>query len=223
MATRGNLFGRVKKALRSGLRRVARRPAREEPRHGLAIAYDVSLEPRQFNCALSQSLGVTLTPGHDVRLLDNGSVFDALISELGSASLSINLVIYIWEPGRLSERLVTALAGRARAGVHCRLLVDALGSPRFERDLAPRLVAAGCEVRMFRPQLGQAGLRRNHRRPGGHGGVDQPRPAVARPARGGRAPRARRHAGRAHGPWPRGRLLPRRGADRGRYPRRSKR
>ena len=173
MATRGNLFGRVKKSLRSGLRRVARRPARDEPRHGLAIAYDVSLEPRQFNCALSQSLGVTLTPGHDVRLLDNGSVFDALISELGSASLSINPVPYIWAPGRLSERLVTALAGRARAGVHCRLLVDALGSPRFERDLAPRLVAAGCEVRMFRPQLGQAGLRRNHRRPAGHGGVDQ--------------------------------------------------
>ena len=51
---------------------------------------------------------------------------------------------------------------RARAGVACRVLVDALGSPNFASKVSPGLRAAGCEVRIFRP--GSAVLQRNHRK-----------------------------------------------------------
>ncbi|TMA13893.1 MAG: Cardiolipin synthetase, partial [Deltaproteobacteria bacterium] len=38
---------------------------------------------------------------------------------------------FIWSEGKVSSRIVTALAGRTRDGVPCRVIVDALGSPNF--------------------------------------------------------------------------------------------
>jgi len=118
-----------------------------------------------FASALYQSLGVELSSGHHVTLLDNGKVFDALEQEIRAARGEVNALMYIWEKGRASDRLVKALTERARAGAACRVLIDAFGSPDFVEDVQPALVAAGCQVRMFRPPpIAGDELARNHRK-----------------------------------------------------------
>ena len=71
--------------------------------------------------------------------------------------------MYIWEPGRASERVVAALAARNPAA-ECRILVDAFGSSSFEEELREPLARTGCEVRVFRPLPGEEILARNHRK-----------------------------------------------------------
>ncbi len=102
--------------------------------------------------------------GHRVELLDNGAVFDRLEREIRKARSSVSIVMYIWEEGHASDRIVAALIERAKAGVRCRLVIDSLGSNAFPKVLLPRLVEGGCDVRMFRPALSETSLARNHRK-----------------------------------------------------------
>lgn len=117
-----------------------------------------------FETALFQSVAAPLRPGHDIRLLDNGAVFDAVVADLRAARTSIHVLMYIWESGAASDRILAALQERARAGVQCRILVDAFGSAEFGERLAPQLEAAGCTVKLFRPLPGDDELARNHRK-----------------------------------------------------------
>jgi cardiolipin synthase len=114
--------------------------------------------------AVYQTLGVTLQPGHHIKRLENGAVFDALIQDIARARSSVHIVMYIWEKGRASDRVSAALIERARAGVACRLVIDDFGSGGFAEDVQPALSAAGCEVRIFRPQPAVETLARNHRK-----------------------------------------------------------
>jgi cardiolipin synthase len=128
------------------------------------LRHPVQAGSAHFASALFQSVGARMTAGHRVELVDNGRVFDVLIAEIARARVSVNLVLYIWEEGAASERIVAALASRTRAGVRCRVLVDAVGSPDFGEQLGPKLAEIGCETRIFRPSLASAGLARNHRK-----------------------------------------------------------
>ena len=132
-----------------------------------AFALDVPVPPAgaPFANALYQSLGVQLEPGHEVRLLDNGVVFDALEADIKSARVSVHVLLYIWEKGAASDRIVKALVERAKAGVACRIIVDDFGSPDFAKDVQPALTSAGCDVRIFRPLPGKGDkLARDHRK-----------------------------------------------------------
>jgi len=117
-----------------------------------------------FALALYQSLGVRLTGGHAVSVVQNGDVFDTLVQQIGAAKTSVNVLMYIWERGAASDRVVQALVTRAKAGAQCRILVDDLGSPDFSEKVAPKLTQAGCEVRLFRPLSAGEKLARNHRK-----------------------------------------------------------
>lgn len=124
----------------------------------------VSYSGDGFALALYQSLGVRLVSGHSVKLLPNGSVFDGLEQRIDAAQSSISIAMYIWAKGAASDRVVGALVARANAGVRCRILVDDVGSPDFLKTVAPALLQAGCEVRIFRPVSGDHELARNHRK-----------------------------------------------------------
>ncbi|QRN97242.1 cardiolipin synthase B [Archangium violaceum] len=125
------------------------------PNHRLALRIrdDVPETHEGLSLAWYQTVGVELEPGNKVELVHNGHVFDVLEQEIRAARSSIHILVYIWRPGDPSERLVKALRER-RPGVACRVLVDPLGSIRFEDMVGPQLVAAGCEVRVFRPLQG---------------------------------------------------------------------
>jgi cardiolipin synthase len=118
----------------------------------------------EFDLALYQSLGVRLRAGHHVSLLQNGKVFDGLVEQIGRARSSVHLLMYIWEKGQASDRIVAALVKSAKAGVRCRILVDDVGSPDFAESVAPALTAADCSVRIFRPLPAGKRLARNHRK-----------------------------------------------------------
>ena len=105
-----------------------------------------------------------MEPGHQVRWVDNGAIFEALVADIRTARSSVHVDMYIWEPGTASARLVETLVERMAAGVRSRIVVDDLGSPDFRTKAGAPLVAAGCEVRAFRPLPDGARLGRNHRK-----------------------------------------------------------
>ena len=123
-----------------------------------------ALGDASFSEALDQTLEAKLTPGHNVTFVNDARIFDALAGEIAGAKSSINVLIYIWEKGAVSDRIVAALTERARAGVACRIVVDAFGSSSFMDDVRPALAAAGCDVRSFRPVPGADDLARSHRK-----------------------------------------------------------
>lgn len=138
---------------------------RDDDDQAFQLRAAVPSDAAAFAAAVYQSLGVEMRPGHQVALLGNGAIFDRLEVEIRNARSGVNVVMYIWEKGAASDRLVAALNERGRAGVQCRILVDSFGSPDFSRDVQPVLEAGGCEVREFRPPpISGDELARNHRK-----------------------------------------------------------
>jgi cardiolipin synthase len=114
-----------------------------------------------FCHALYQSTRVRMQPGHRVGLVENGAIFDEVVEAIRRATESIHILVFIWRPSEPSDRIVEALCERAHAGVHCRVVVDPVGSQevRGEHDFNPkvelRLREAGVEVHYFRPLSGR--------------------------------------------------------------------
>ena len=122
-----------------------------------------AIAPQDFDNALFQTVGVQLRPGNQVEVVNNGRVFDVAIEEIARARSSIHVVSFIWSEGKVSSRIVTALAGRTRDGVPCRVIVDALGSPNFA-NVQKQLEGIGCATHRFRPIPGQDDAAREHRK-----------------------------------------------------------
>ena len=137
---------------------------RVEDRNDFRLRVEVPSEGAPFALALYQSLGVQLRSGHEVALAGNGSIFDRLEEDIRQARSSVHVLLFIWQRGAASDRILGAIAGRPR-GVACRVIVDDVGSPDFDEDVRPKLAASGCEVRVFRPLPGAGDkLARNHRK-----------------------------------------------------------
>ena len=122
-----------------------------------------SIEHAPFENALFQTVGATLRPGNRVEPVDNGAVFDAAVKIIGTAKRSVHIETFIWTSGAVSDRIIDAIAKRARDGVACRILVDAVGSPNFG-GLQTRLHGLGCEAHRLRPIPGQDDIARDDRK-----------------------------------------------------------
>jgi cardiolipin synthase len=136
-------------------------------RSPLKLAGDIPPPGPGYRNAFYQLLGTPFVQGNAVRCIWNGQIFDALVEEIGRARTSVDVVLYIWRPGKASNRIVEALAARGQ-DVACRIVVDPVGStPAFQREVMPRLKEARCEVHVFRPLGDDAvgpSLARNHRK-----------------------------------------------------------
>lgn len=91
----------------------------------------------------------TVVEGNSVEVFENGAFFDVLIEDMRAAQRSLHFETYLWEEGELSRRVTAALAERARAGVHVRVLVDASGGDKMGDAAQHELEAAGCHLRMY--------------------------------------------------------------------------
>ena len=95
------------------------------------------------------------TPPARARALDlynNGqAAYEAIEKAIAQATHHVHLEYYIWETDQTGIRLRDLLIERARAGVECRLLVDAIGSPRAKRKFVRPLIDAGVRVAWFNP------------------------------------------------------------------------
>lgn len=117
---------------------------------------------------LAALLNVPIRHGGRAELLHNGDGFmPRLLQDIAAAQYSINLMVYIWEPGRMHERIMAALEERASAGVQVRVLLDGFGALKCPGEDIERLRQAGGRVDHFRAaRLGKLTRfhRRNHRR-----------------------------------------------------------
>lgn len=121
-----------------------------------------------FMMAVSGAVNAPLMSGGSARLLNNGvEIFPAMVKAMEEARHSINFMVYIWEDGTVSDRMIETMVERARAGVQVRLLLDGFGAHDAPRDKLRPLEEAGGTLHFFHPiHLGRltASYKRNHRR-----------------------------------------------------------
>jgi cardiolipin synthase A/B len=122
----------------------------------------------EFLQTIAGILNAPLMRGGHARLLVNGSRYYPRILEcIAGAQKTVNVMTYIWEPGRVSDRFFDVLCDRAHAGVEVRVLLDGFGCMQVPREKVEQLEAAGARVAWFRPLKFGKLLRfhrRNHRR-----------------------------------------------------------
>ena len=105
-------------------------------------------------------------PHHDtqVDVLTNGDTFyEAELQAIAAARSHICIEAYIFWRGEMAGRFIAALAGRARAGVEVRVVLDALGSFSTRLRTFRELTEAGGQVRWFAPLRWYNLPRLNHR------------------------------------------------------------
>ncbi|MDY0168966.1 MAG: cardiolipin synthase [Thermoguttaceae bacterium] len=120
---------------------------------------------------LAQRLGdMPILGGNAVTLIaDTDAVINRLVADIDAARHHVHLLFYIYADDATGRRVADALCRAAQRGVACRLMVDAVGSRRMLKTLAPDLAAHGVDVRpalpvgLFRRRVARIDLR-NHRK-----------------------------------------------------------
>jgi len=98
-----------------------------------------------------RTIGGPLVEGNGIRILrDSTENYPAWLEAIASARRKIYFENYIVDNDETGRRFVDALAERARAGVHVRVIYDWLGTRRGGHLFAA-IAAAGGEVRCFNP------------------------------------------------------------------------
>jgi cardiolipin synthase len=124
-----------------------------------------------FATLLPSIIGLTqssLDGGNKIELLENGDqFFPRLLQDIASAEKSVHVESYIWWKGEVCDRLAHALAAKAKQGVEVRLLIDASGGHKMEKELAKLMLDSGVKlVRFHPPTLANLGRlnNRDHRK-----------------------------------------------------------
>jgi cardiolipin synthase A/B len=121
-----------------------------------------------FLRTLAALLNVPLRRGGHAHLLNNGDeFFPALLRDFADAHRSINVMVYIWEAGRVNDMILDALLDACRRGVQVRVLLDGFGGLGCPDEDIDRFKEAGGSIAVFRPLRFGKLLRyhrRNHRR-----------------------------------------------------------
>ena len=126
------------------------------PRPAAVFFFEAKLDPAgaDFGRELSSVTGEPVVAGNRCRLLENGNaIFDAMLEAIRNARATINVETYIFQSDATGVRFARAIEERARAGVRCRVLVDAWGSHTLSKTLEAEMKKAGVEFVRFRPIL----------------------------------------------------------------------
>jgi cardiolipin synthase len=141
---------------------------RREGAFGYNLATDVEVRSDDFLRAAEALTGAPIAEGNEAELLINGDrIFPAMLETIRSAERTLCVQTYVYWRGDIARELAGAIAERARAGVECRVILDALGAAKMERSLVGDMEDAGVEVIRFRPPKPYAVRRlanRTHRR-----------------------------------------------------------
>ena len=108
--------------------------------------------------------------GNAVELLDDyDASLAALVADIDAASERVHLLYYLMFDDAVGDAVVEALLRATARGIHCRVLLDAVGAKRGLRRYAHRLRRAGVDVHEMLPgglrwrRSGRMDLR-NHRK-----------------------------------------------------------
>lgn len=106
---------------------------------------------QHYRRALEVLLGIPATEGNQVDALRNGAeIFPAMLEAIRAAQSTVDLTTYVYWTGGIANTFADVLSERARAGVRCRILLDAVGAYAMNRDLADQMQDAGCILEWFR-------------------------------------------------------------------------
>src|SRR4029079_729219 len=94
--------------------------------------------------------GAPLTSDNKVELLKNGDrFFPSMLSAIKAARKTINLEFYIYWDGQIGRTFAEALAERARAGVHVKIILDAVGSATMSQSLIDFMRRNGIDLEWY--------------------------------------------------------------------------
>jgi cardiolipin synthase len=125
---------------------------RREGAFGYDLGAEIDVDSPDFMRTAEALTGAPISAGSEAELLINGdAIFPAILETIASAERTLNLETYVYWKGDITERIADAVCERARAGVRCKVLLDALGSTRMDRTQVERMEDAGVAVRRFRP------------------------------------------------------------------------
>jgi cardiolipin synthase A/B len=141
---------------------------RREGAFGYDLAESVPVDSPEFLRAAEALTGAPISHGNEVELLINGDrIFPAFLETVASAEQTLNLQTYVYWRGEIAHEVAAAVCERAKAGIECRVILDALGAAKMETGLISDMERAGVEVIRFRPPKPYAVRRianRTHRR-----------------------------------------------------------
>jgi cardiolipin synthase len=93
-----------------------------------------------------------LVEGNQVEILQNGDGFwPRLLADIAAARYNVHFESYVWWKGDICRQVAEALAAKAREGLEVRLLLDASGSSRMDKQLLAAMKEAGVQVSKYRP------------------------------------------------------------------------
>ncbi|ALC25313.1 phosphatidylserine/phosphatidylglycerophosphate/cardiolipin synthase family protein [Streptomyces pristinaespiralis] len=134
-----------------------------DPRHE-APASSAQDRKQRIRRRLERLIGIAATEGNELTVLRNGDeIFPAMLSAINEARHTVDMMTFVYWRGEIARDFAAALAGRARAGVRVRLLLDGFGSRLIEKDLLDEMDRAGVEVAWFRRPLRLSPFKQNHR------------------------------------------------------------
>jgi len=117
-----------------------------------------------FMRAAEALTGHPISEGSFAEPLINGDrIFPALLDVIRGAERTLCLETYVYWKGEIAAEVAAAICERARAGVECKVIVDALGGAQMERGLLDEMDDAGAVVCRFRPLRPYALRRLTHR------------------------------------------------------------
>ena len=141
---------------------------RREGAFGYEIGTDLQVDSPDFLRAAEALTGAPITRGNEAELLINGDrIFPVFLETIAAAERTLNVQTYVYWRGEIAEQVATAVRDKARQGVRCKVILDALGSAQMQRSQIKEMSGAGAEVLVFRPPKPYAIKRvanRTHRR-----------------------------------------------------------
>ena len=113
----------------------------------------LSPEARALSRLTENAVNIPALSGNRLELLDAAEpILQAMISDIDRARRFCHLEFYIWTEGGLTDEVGSALLRAAGRGVTCRVLLDAIGSAKFQKgQLLEQLKAGGVEVAFALP------------------------------------------------------------------------
>ena len=109
-----------------------------------------SVRDEGFLYTIQSTCQAALHHHNRVDVFTNGPCFyPAMLDAIRKAEHSINMEVYIFQPGKITDQFVDALSERARKGVNVTIVVDAVGSFSLWGRPVRKLRDAGCRIEAY--------------------------------------------------------------------------